>query len=562
MTTCPERIRNGLLKQTLDSLKDAGFYSPIIFVDGPVAPRSLVREYEWTCRSKPLRVAGHWMMSAQELFLRNPWSEFYAIFQDDLLAVRNLRQYLEQVPFPKDGYYNLYNYPANEEINHKGVKGFYLSNQKGKGAVALVFSNEGLKALLTCKRFINRSTCPGRGFELVDGGIVESMKLAGFREFVHNPSLVTHVGDESTCGHGKFSKPKTFPGESFDALTLHSVAQPAPQPQTKPGKGLGYIGYSCQSGLGELSRQISEYVDIAAWLVVPHRNYEQVCAEKRAQRIITAEPRNVKLRELVNRVETVLFCETPYYQQVIKIAKDAGRRLVCVPMLEWTPTHGWVEDVDLFLCPTRACYHALKGKLPCSHFHWPFDVSRFPFRLRHRCERFLFINGHGGCMGRKGAAVIRAAKEIWPEMPLTVYSQANETWPEGTRVLPPPASNVDLYRDADVLLAPHSIDGLGLELREAICSGMPVVATRGKPWNELPLIAEIDAKVTKKKVRRPVEWYEPDAASLVSICQELYLTDISQQSEAVRQHAESYSWEKRVGTLKSILNIKDKICGT
>jgi hypothetical protein len=58
----------------------------------------------------------------------------------------------------------------------------------------------------------------------VDGGVVETMNQQGFREVVHNPSLVQHTGLDSTIKLGHRGRPPrtalTYPGDGFDALTL------------------------------------------------------------------------------------------------------------------------------------------------------------------------------------------------------------------------------------------------------------------------------------------------------------------------------------------------------
>ena len=139
---------------------------------------------------------------------------------------------------------------------------------------------------------------------------------------------------------------------------------------------------------------------------------------------------------------------------------------------------------------------------------------------------------------------MREALELWPEMPLTVCSQTRETWPEGVRVLPHVENNTDLYKEGDVLIAPHTVDGIGLEPMEAMASGVPVITPNGPPWNENPALARIPTTVTEKRVGRIMDWHICNAKVLAATCKSLLGSDISQESTVARQWAESRSWEK------------------
>jgi hypothetical protein len=214
--------------------------SPLCRVGDDDAP-SWRREFglEVTARSPAVLIHGAWVLALTETFIRDPQAERFCVFQDDILAVRNLRQYLERCPYPdgpanaarKPGYWNLYQSPSNAHIAPGGT-GFYPSNQLGKGALALVFSREAVITLLSSRHLVERPCDPHRGWRCVDGGIVDSFKKAGWAEYVHGPSLVVHTGKISTVdkrggrgGKGRHVWPPyydqtTFPGTDFDALSL------------------------------------------------------------------------------------------------------------------------------------------------------------------------------------------------------------------------------------------------------------------------------------------------------------------------------------------------------
>jgi hypothetical protein len=217
LTTVPSRF-DVLLPRTLASLALAGFPTPRLFVDGDFNREhfSIVDRYPHTVHHPALRTHGNWVLGMYELYIREPLADRYALFQDDFVTYRNLRQYLDASPYPGKGYLNLYLFP--EEVQPR--TGWYESRQNGKGAVALVFDNESLRVLLTAKHLVDRPRSPARGHKCIDGGIVDSMKEAGYKEYVHNPSLVQHTGMISSMENGPHPQANTFKGESFDATDL------------------------------------------------------------------------------------------------------------------------------------------------------------------------------------------------------------------------------------------------------------------------------------------------------------------------------------------------------
>jgi hypothetical protein len=59
-----------------------------------------------------------------------------------------------------------------------------------------------------------------RGYRFIDGGVVDSFKEFGGKEYVHNPSLVQHTGSISSYGNDGQKLSPSFRGETFDALEL------------------------------------------------------------------------------------------------------------------------------------------------------------------------------------------------------------------------------------------------------------------------------------------------------------------------------------------------------
>lgn len=239
VTTVPERRKN-LLPRTVASLRSAGFDRPRLFVDG--CSHRLATEYEdefhmpITARTSHLRTAANWTLALLELFSRMPTADRYAIFQDDLIACKNVRQYLNHHPMPERGYWNLFCFLENDELSNHQERTWFegslirrprpTTKQSGRGAVALAFSREAVITLLSSRRFMERPATVN-GHLLIDGGIVAAMNEVGWREWVHRPSLFQHTGDVSTIGHQPHPQAQTFPGEDYDALLFLKKNAPA-----------------------------------------------------------------------------------------------------------------------------------------------------------------------------------------------------------------------------------------------------------------------------------------------------------------------------------------------
>jgi hypothetical protein len=217
--------RDNLLLSTLSSLRNAGFPDPRVFVDGdsdPLAWERVLKAHGHSCditaRWPRVLTAGNWILSLAELYLREPCASRYAIFQDDIVLSRNVRQYLDKQRMDGKVYWNLYTFPENQKLAK--YAGFFPSNQCGKGALALVFDRQGTIELLTRSYMLDRAADAKRGWQAVDGGIITCLTNAGYKEMCCNPSLVQHMGDRSTMGHGRFPQSPSFQGEQFDCLTL------------------------------------------------------------------------------------------------------------------------------------------------------------------------------------------------------------------------------------------------------------------------------------------------------------------------------------------------------
>jgi hypothetical protein len=219
LTTVPER-RHTTLPGTLVSLAKAGFDRPILCIDDVHSTLWDDLHLSIRFRGNRIRTAGHWYLTLLEAYIRNPYAEKYAIFQDDFVTIRNLKQYLDSQPLPENGYLNLLTFMGNEAIIADTEKGWHPSDGLGKGAVGLVFRNDAVMALTSTGYIMRRFIDSQRGHNAIDGGIVDAMKSAGWQEYIHNPSLVQHTGMVSSMGNNLHPLARSFPGKDTDAMSF------------------------------------------------------------------------------------------------------------------------------------------------------------------------------------------------------------------------------------------------------------------------------------------------------------------------------------------------------
>jgi hypothetical protein len=232
--TVPAR-RLDLLPRTLASLRAAGFPSPRLFVDGCNDPQGWEREFklEATTRNPALGAFGNWAFGLAELYARDPHADRYLMVEDDVAFVSGLRAYLDALDYPRNGYWNLYLSHLNEPAR---TSGWHLPRKFGMGGLALVFDAATVRLLLSSPRLLRHPRTGAKSRKNVDGAVTEAMLIAGRRELVHSPSLVQHLGHESTLGHMPGRASRTFPGEHFDARRF---SPPPAAPVQSPGNTAG-----------------------------------------------------------------------------------------------------------------------------------------------------------------------------------------------------------------------------------------------------------------------------------------------------------------------------------
>jgi hypothetical protein len=404
---------------------------------------------------------------------------------------------------------------------------------------------------------------------------------------------IRQCGGRSDCDVGRAWQAECYvratladePGKPARALRQKSPSQDSKRatPAFQPNRTLriGLIGHGAASGIGYLNRDLAEHLAVDTWFVTEQPSLPVFHVPATGAQIVRPR-RDVEaaLRGWLTDLDWVVCAEFIPIDFLPRLARETGTRVACVPMWEWTsPTSAWLRDVDLMICPTNhACRLFTDWKRrfgfrwQVSHFPWPVSGERFRFRLRERCERFVFVNGHGGAAAkeidsgrrlavRKGLDhVLEAAKKA-PEVPWIVYTQADIASypPANVEVRPAPAAHEQLYEDGDVCVQPSRWEGIGLPLLECQMAGMPLVTIDEPPMNEYHPLRVVEPSswqwgflLEGQPVRIPVV----TAEVLAGVVRELYGSDIRAASLAAHEWAcRERKWQPAVNTWRKLFEL-------
>ncbi len=198
VTTAPRKIPT--VNQCLKSMFQAGWKRPRLFIEPDAPSASLPSDFATTRRTNTMGAFPNWYLGLSELFLREPHADAYLISQDDGFFAKGVKEYLESTLWPSAniGVISLY-CPSHEHV--EGVIG-YREIDRGWGAwgaVAYVFSNPGIRSLLSDSVVLNhRHHGPAAGMRNIDAVVGSWCQRCQLPYFVHIPTLVQHIGRTST----------------------------------------------------------------------------------------------------------------------------------------------------------------------------------------------------------------------------------------------------------------------------------------------------------------------------------------------------------------------------
>ena len=254
-------------------------------------------------------------------------------------------------------------------------------------------------------------------------------------------------------------------------------------------------------------------------------------------------------------VDVVLFFETPFDWEFVRLCKEQGKKTALVTMYEWylqAPPH----RIDTLLCPSLLDldYFPRGEFIPV-----PTDV---PWVVRTRAHRFLHNAGHIGCRGHKGTLeLLQAMQYVKSPLEMTIRCQDAQ----GLQKLINSVPGIDkdnrinwVYKSVpydqlfdpshDVYVAPEKFNGLSLPLQEAYASGMLVITTDRYPANTwLPTQPMIPPSRSRRAqtMRGHLEFDEVivDPQNIAQVLDTWHGQNIVEYSRKGKEWAKANSWD-------------------
>lgn len=238
VTTAPRPVAT--VSRTVESLKQSGFH-PIVFAE----PRS---DVNLDClvieRQHRLGCWRNYVQTIKDLLQLRPQAEAIAIFQDDIVVCRDLRDFLEHDLWPsaQTGVVSLYSAEEYEAGESVGI------DRRGKmilGLCAAIYPRHIAEKLVSDEYSKDWRGCHAQqGYvddpvkkKAADTWVAESLKKMNKKVYHYRPSLAQHVAETSAIGHGGnaqirqrsgklYRKSKYFVGEDVSVFDVWKDAMP------------------------------------------------------------------------------------------------------------------------------------------------------------------------------------------------------------------------------------------------------------------------------------------------------------------------------------------------
>lgn len=193
--------RQSTLEQSLNSLANAGWDRPHLFVDGDVEIPAAFADRTVTRRSPAIGAWPNYHASLLELLLREPNADAYMIVQDDAyFPAGAVRQFVENNFWTES--------ESNLEVlslyccrdDQSATDGWAEYSDRWRyGAVAIAFSRDAATEFVQSAEAIEHGRKPnGERLVGIDDVIGRWLERIGLKIWRPTPSLVEHIGDVST----------------------------------------------------------------------------------------------------------------------------------------------------------------------------------------------------------------------------------------------------------------------------------------------------------------------------------------------------------------------------
>jgi hypothetical protein len=337
---------------------------------------------------------------------------------------------------------------------------------------------------------------------------------------------------------------------------------------------IGMVCYAVRQGLGYLAKSFYDNGIVDEVLIYRHPARTRPTQKDWYPSTTPIMDRKVfkgsRVDSFLDKIDAVMFFETPFDWEFLNICKDRGVKTVLIPMYEWFPTNSR-HTFDKVIAPSLLD----QDYFPNSTFI-PIPVETKYWKQRTKAIRFLHNAGNVGCLEHKGTReLLEAMPLLKSKATVTVRAQdaqllaqvthsvyGSNTLPNNLRIEPGEIPYENLWNGYDTYVAPEKFNGLSLPLQEARAAGMLVLASDRYPANtwlpKEPLIPVHSIRKTRVSVGSlEVEESVIEPLDIAVTIDKWYERDISNYSLSGREWALRTSWK----TLRSsYLEELEQVC--
>ena len=286
-----------------------------------------------------------------------------------------------------------------------------------------------------------------------------------------------------------------------------------------------------------------------------------------------------------NNIKILFFNEQRYWPVVFK-SKEYGLTVGAYVDYYTQDTVPFFEVFDFLICNTKRHYSVFQWHDNCHYIPWGVSKKHWPQRATETFSEVQFVISagwdgayarHSEWMDRRGTGtVLKAFENIKGDCRLSIYSQVTlNDCPMHWREIIKNNDRINFhfgtfepfpYHKNSVYVYPSRLDGIGLTVPEALCAGLPVIATDCAPMNEFVIDGYNGFLINvEKSISRPDGYYWPESIfshSDLTVLMQKYVDDSAlldkHKSGCIEYSENNLSWHKNSSGIIQIFSCSAK----